>query len=330
MKKRILFLTDHTNHGPSNSLYPLVQAMRLHASCIHVDVVTRGNQLNNPFFENDFSKGLYVTKADENFSFSAEGKSFEKYTHDTSLDNYDAIWLRLPPPLSSSFLSFLKQQFADKLIINKPEGIQITGNKKFLMNFPDLCPPMKICTSIEDIKMFKNQFPIVLKPFQEYGGKGIVRIDGEKVWVGKEETTFEDFIEKIKQSKIEYLAVKFLKNVSQGDKRIVVVDGKILGTSLRLPSKDSWICNVSMGGKAVDAEPEEEEIKIIKRLNPQLSKLGIIMYGVDTLVNDEGKRVLSEINTTSIGGFANISKHSDKLPAKEAADLIWNYIIKKT
>jgi len=330
MNKKLLFLTDHTNHGPSNSLYTLVQAMLLHPSCIQVDVATRGNKMNDPFFKNDLSAHLYVTEADENFAFSPEGKSYDNFVQCSDLSTYDAIWLRLPPPLSDTFLDFLSQKVSNQLIINDPKGIQITGNKKFLINFRDLCPPLKICTSIEDIETFKNRFPIVLKPFQEYGGKGIVRIDGNKVWEGKLESTFDHFIEKIKHSNIEYLGVKFLKNVTLGDKRIIVVNGEILGASLRLPAKDSWICNVSMGGNAIDSNPDEEEIKIVERLNPALSKLGIIMYGVDTLMNDEGKRVLSEINTTSIGGFANISKHSSKLPANEAVDLIWNYIIEKT
>jgi glutathione synthase len=328
-KFKILFLTDHTNHGASNSLYILVEQMRLHPCCVQVDVATRGNKMNDSFFKNDQPSGLYVTRADKDFTFSPAGKSFEKYRLCSSLDTYDVVWLRLPPPLSDSFLALLSQRFSNQLIINSPRGIQVTGSKEFLINFRELCPPMKICTSIEDIEIFKNRFPIVLKPFQDYGGKGIVRIDGNKVWEGKRETTFDNFIEKIKHSPIEYLGVKYLKNVNQGDKRIVVVNGKILGASLRLPAKDSWICNIAMGGSAMDATPDEAEVKIVECLNPALAKLGIVMYGVDTLMNDKGKRVLSEINTTSIGGFANISKLSNKLPAKEAADLIWNYIIGK-
>lgn len=330
MGKKLLFLTDHTKHGPSNSLYILVRAMLLHTNCIQVDVASRGNEMNDLFFKKDLSSGLYVTKADENFTFSEEGNSFKKYNHRESLSEYDAVWLRLPPPLSDSFLDFLIEKFPGQLIFNDPKGIQITGNKKFLMKFPELCPPMKICTSVEDIEIFKNRFPIVLKPFREYGGKGIVRIDGNKVWEGKEETTFDHFIKKIEHSEIEYLGVKFLKNVSQGDKRIIVVGGKILGASLRLPAKGSWICNVAMGGNSVHSKPDGEEIKIVERLNPTLSKLGIVMYGIDTLTNDEGKRVLSEINTTSIGGLAYVSKFSNESPVEETANLIWNYITEKT
>ncbi len=187
---------------------------------------------------------------------------------------------------------------------------------------------MRICTSLENITAFKEQFPIVLKPFREYGGKGIVRIDGNKVWDGKTQLTFEDFKSKLESQPIEYLAVKFLKNVTKGDKRIVAVNGKIMGASLRLPPENSWLCNVAMGGSSNLTEVDDDEIEIIKTLNPVLSKMGIVMYGVDTLVGDHGKRVLSEINTTSIGGLPQIAKLTGKPLVKEATDLIWNYVAK--
>ena len=325
----MLVLTDHTNHIVENSLYELVQAMRIHPRCLQIDVATRGNDLNNFFFKKHIAKGIFVSKADESFTFSTDGNSFKKNLRREFLRAYDAVWLRLPPPLSDDFLSFLVQEFSSQLIINDPQSIQTTGSKKFLTLFSEYCPPMQVCSSIEDIITFKSRFPIVLKPFREYGGKGIVRIDGNQVWEGKTQTTFEHFIEKIQGSNIEYLGVKFLKNVSQGDKRIVVVNGKIMGASLRLPAKDSWLCNVAMGGSSNFTEADENEISIVTQINPVLSNMGIVMYGVDTLVGDDGKRVLSEINTTSIGGLPQIAKLTGKPLVKEAADLIWNYIIQK-
>ena len=86
-----------------------------------------------------------------------------------------------------------------------------------------------------DINSFKDLFPIVLKPLGGYGGKGIVKIDGEQVWAGKEQIAFDNFMKHIRGSGFEYLGVKFLKNISEGDKRIIVVDGENMGASLRLP-----------------------------------------------------------------------------------------------
>jgi len=326
---KMLVLTDHTNHSAENSLYELVQAMSIHPHCLQVDVATKGNNLNDSFFKAHITQSLFVSKVDKGFAFSKNGTAFQKNLRQELIQTYDVIWLRMPPPLSDDFLSFLANTFSNQLIINDPKGIQKTGSKKFLTHFASFSPPMKICKSIEDIITLKNQFPIVLKPFREYGGKGIVKIDGDKVWDNKVQITFKDFVEKLQNKKIEYLGVKFLKNVSKGDKRIVVVNGKIMGASLRLPAKGSWICNVAMGGSSNFTQADENEIKIVNQINPVLSKMGIVMYGVDTLVGDDGNRVLSEINTTSIGGLPQIAKLMKRPLVKEATDLICNYIAEK-
>lgn len=232
----------------------------------------------------------------------------------------------MPPPLSQRFLFYLDRHFKDQLVINNPQGIWETGSKGFLLQFPDLCAPSQLCQSIEDVEQMKAQFPIVLKPLRDYGGKGIIRIDGDKVWFGKEERSFADWKREMKGKKMEYLGVKFLKNVSQGDKRIIVVNGTVMGASLRLPAPDSWLCNVAMGGTSNAAEVTAEEVQMIEAIHPVLSSLGIVMYGVDTLVDDRGKRVLSEINTTSIGGLPQIAKMDGKGLVQEAIHRILNYV----
>ncbi|MCR9286921.1 glutathione synthetase [Saprospiraceae bacterium] len=329
-KYTLLVLTDHANHSAENSIYPLVKAIRTHPRCEQVDVATRANPLNDFFFKVHSSKNLFVSKADESFGFYEDGRPFKKNVRKESLRNYDAIWLRMPPPLSENLLKFLIKELPNQLIINEPKAVFETGSKEFLMNFPDLCPPMKVCRSIEDIIQFKNQFPIVLKPFRGYGGKGLVRIDGDRVWEGNSETTLDDFTSKIQNTAIEYLGVKFLENVTQGDKKIVVINGHIIGSSLRQPPKDSWLCNIPNEGNINFAKVDEEEIEIVDALNEQLLEMGIFMYGIDTLVGDDGNRVLLEINTTNIDGLGQIVKLMGKPSIKKAAELLWNYIIEKS
>jgi len=325
---RLLILTDHTNHSKENSLYAIADKMREHPYCKQLDIATRGIVENNSFFNEEQSDYLYVKTIKEPFVFDANGASYLRDFKKEFIDKYDLIFLRMPPPLSRSFVQFLTKTFSKQFIINNPLGIYETGTKEFLTNFSEICPPLKICKSINDIIELKKHFPIVLKPFREYAGKGIVRIDGDKVWEGNEVTTFEHFIEKKKDDKFEYLGVKFLKNVSQGDKRIVVVDGKIMGASLRLPVENSWLCNAAMGGSSNKTEITRAERNIVKTINSTLSEMGIVMYGVDTLVSDNGERVLSEINATSIGGLPQIEKLTNKPVVAEAANLIWEYFIK--
>ncbi len=326
---KILVLTDHRNHSAENSLYALVKAILVNPSCQQVDVATRGNDLNKAFFEEHVAEEIWVSRVGENFSFSADGKSFKKELRREHFSAYDAVWLRMPPPLSDDFLHFLVEKFSTQLIFNAPNGIQITGSKAFLTRFHEHCPPMKVCRSLEDILEFIQHFPIVLKPFRAYGGKGIIRIDGNQVWEGNRQTSLADFSQRNQGKRLEYLGVKFLKNVSLGDKRIIVVNGKILGSTLRLPAEDSWLCNVAMGGSSNFTEADVDEVEIIRQINPVLSELGIVMYGVDTLVNDEGKRVLSEINTTSIGGLPQTAELMGQPLVEQAVDSICDYIMEK-
>jgi len=328
MKKyKVLVLTDHTRHTKENSLYALLSAMRKHPHCERLDVATRANPKDKLFFEYKGSKNLYVTTVQPDFAFHPEGYYLSRNLHRERVWEYDIIWLRLPPPLPVGFLDYLTHTFPDQLIINDPKGIYETGSKAFLMNFPELCPPMDLCYTVEDILDLKTRFPIVLKPLREYGGRGIVKIEGDKAWIGSQSLPFIEFIKNLAGQSFEYLGVQYLKNVSQGDKRIIVINGEIMGASLRLPAKDSWLCNVAQGGTDQQAEVDDRERYIVEQINPHLAKMGIVMYGIDTLVDNDGQRVLSEINTTSIGGLPQMEQQTGKPLVQQGVDLIWQFIM---
>ena len=324
-KQKVLILTDHRNHSSENSLYALSVAMHKSSHCKGVDIASRYNERNKSFFEGDSDSPLWVRTIDADFRYSEVEHPLDTAEKLADISEYDLVWLRLPPPLDKATLKFFYEVFRNQLIINDPRGIYNTGSKAFLTEFPTVCPPMQVCRSIEGIRAMKDRFPIVLKPFREYGGKGIIRIDGEQVWDGKRQLSYNELESELTDADIEYLAVKFLKNVGQGDKRIVVVNGEILGASLRLPPKDSWICNVALGGSSHETDITAAEIKIVDTINPTLQKMGIVMYGVDTLVGDDGERVLSEINTTSIGGLPQIAALNNEPLVERAIELIWDY-----
>jgi glutathione synthase len=87
------------------------------------------------------------------------------------------------------------------------------------------------------------------------------------------------------------------------------------------------VCNVSQGGRSIGAGIEEEERVMIEKLNPVLASLGVVFYGIDTLTGDDGRRLLSEINTLSIGGLPRIAEYSGQPVIRRAADLLWGYIL---
>ncbi len=329
MKYKILSLTDHSGHSAENSLYALMRTMLQHPDCKSIDVVSRGNSANNAFFYDFNSTQLQGTRIDKNFDFQTDGRQFLQETITCDLKDYDVVMMRLPRPIPAGFFDFLKQSFPEKYIINRPSGIKTTSSKQYLLNFPEVCAPMQLCETVEDILRFKERFPIVLKPLRNYGGKGIVRIEGEQVFYEDSVINFDTFLPTLQENLATdgaYLGMKFLKNVSQGDKRVILVNGQILGASLRLPPKDSWMCNVAQGGSSVGSEADEEEQLIAQTISPHLLKEGIVVCGFDTLVNDEGKRVLSEINTLSVGGLPQAAQQSGRPIVKQAVDLIFDYI----
>lgn len=326
MKFKMLVLTDHRSHSKENSFYALVKALDEHPDCDFIDVASRGNEINAGFFYSFYDTRPFVNRINSDFNFHDDGRCFTQSLRRASLREYDVIFLRLPHPTPADFWPFLRTNFPESRIFNRPSGVELSSSKEFLLEVPELCPPIKLCQTPEDIIEFKAQFPIVLKPLRGYGGTGIIKIDGDRAWAEKEEINLDSFLEALRTNPQEYLGMKYLKNVSQGDKRVVVIAGKIFGASLRLPAEGSWLCNNSQGGTSVITKVDEEEKMIAKRLDAVLSGMGVIFFGFDTLVDDHGKRVLSEINTMSIGGIKQIDQESDEPLLEKASDWIWTYV----
>lgn len=326
MKYSLLVLTDHSSQNKENSIFALLGAMREHPRCERIDVASRGWDVNAPFFSGQDAGGLMASPVTEDFAFHPEGLHFKTGLKKVKLEDYDALFLRLPPPLNNEFLKFLTQHFPDHKIINRPGGLLKTANKAYLLNFPEICPEMKLCEQAEDIRAFSEKFPIVLKPLRNYGGQGIVKIQNDRVEVDGQELSLDDFLTQYARDPAPYLGMKFLKNVSEGDKRIIVVNRQVLGGVLRLPPAGAWLCNAAQGGKATATRLTPEEEHIAEVIGPALQKEGIAMFGFDTLVDDRGKRILSEINTLSIGGLPQMGALNGQPVVSRAATLLWQYI----
>lgn len=296
--------------------------MAAHDLCQTIDVASRGLIENNPFFSGKKTKTLSAASVKPDFGYTENGQYFKDHSRLVNIDNYDAIWLRLPPPLSTSFLTYLKKACPKHRIVNDPDGIIAASSKAFLVNFPTITPKIRICRSMADVEAMLDEGPIVLKPFHQYGGKGIIRIINGKVSVDNQEMSFAALQQQFNGKKIEYLAMEYLKNVDQGDKRIVVVGGQIMGAALRLPADDSWLCNVAAGGTAIHTSVNADEEKIVSVVAPKMKQLGIVMYGVDTLVDNKGVRVLSELNVSSIGGLPQIQQMSGRPVIQQAINII--------
>ncbi len=327
-KLSVLVLTDHRNHTEHNSVYALCSALRRQSGIAHVHVASRGNSANAAFFNDYTSTQVRAWALDGEMHFDHAAYRFQQETVPADLNDYDWIWLRLPHPIPEGFFEFLCSVYPEERIFNRPSGIMETSTKAFLTQFPQWSPDVQLCQSMEDVWEMQSRYPIVLKPLHSYGGQGILKIKNGKVYNEPKPVSLRSYRQVLEAGFEQggFLGMRFLKNVKKGDKRIVVVNGRILGAVLRMPPKGSWLCNAAQGGQAVLSEPDERERRMARELSKVLLPKGIVMFGMDTLVNDEGLRVLSEVNTLSIGGIKPMEDLSGKPMVRRAAHQLARYM----
>ncbi len=326
MKYTLLVVTDHTTHTDSNSVYRLCLAMRDDPRCKDVLISSRGLDENKDFFGGIPDAEIFGTQVSDDFRFEPEGYFFYKDVQQIDRNVIDAILIRMPQPPDPAFLFSLQTIVPPTHIVNRPDGIMETSSKAFLLELSHLCPEPLLCHTIDHAAVLASKQEIVLKPFYSYGGRGLVRLSADDCWNENERHPISELSSFLNESHFPMLATRFLKNVILGDKRTIVANGQILGSALRLPAPGSWMCNVAQGGHAVLAEADDDELAIERILTPVLHGKGVIFYGFDTLVDDDGKRVLSEINTLSIGGLTPLDEMSNGNILGRASKLLWDYI----
>jgi glutathione synthase len=326
---RVLVLTDHKTHACGESIYALLKQISQQQGCDSVWVVSRNHPENAGFFHEDGGTQPVGRMVDDTFVYSEDGSWFLNGGEQLDTHGFEAVLLRVDRPVSDALLDSLASRFAMQLVVNDPHGIQETGAKDFLLQFSEHCAPMQLCRSVDDLQAFVETRPAVVKPLRGYGGKGLIRIDRDAAWIESNQVPVSDIWSQIQQeinADGAVLAVEFLPTIHLGDKRVVVVNGKVLGAMLRLPASDQWLANLSQGGSSSFAKPNAEELAMAEAIAPVLSERGVPVFGFDTLVGNEGRRVLSEINTLNVGGFLQAEQHSGKPVISDAAKLIWSYI----
>ncbi len=321
---RLLVLTDHRKHSDQNSLYALVRALHSLEVFADIDIASRGNKENENALIRLNSQILSVHSSAPDFYFSTINPPLEQGLHKAKLSDYDFIFLRIPRPLPDGFFKYLLNCLPANRIFNNPLGIEKTGSKDYLLNFPELIPPSRICHSPEDIQAFAKAYDTVIKPLKDYGGHGIVRLNKSGFWNGNKQLERSMATEYFASIDYPVLAMKFLENVHKGDKRIVMAGDKLLLSTLRIPGEDNWLCNVAQGGKAVSTTVTDREREIIRKISEAVTDEGIVLYGIDTLEDADGLRYLSEINTLSIGGIGPAEELTGKPVARIAAVELWN------
>lgn len=230
----------------------------------------------------------------------------------------DILWLRQDPPFNMDYLSstyLLDFVGNETLIVNNPFWVRNFPEKLLVLNYPQLMPATIITSRIEVIQEFREKYgDIILKPLYGNGGAGVFKINYN-------DKNFVALFELFQMNSTEPLiAQEFLPEVINGDKRIILLDGEILGAINRIPQKGEIRSNMHVGGKAVATELSIDEIKICEQIGSKLKEHGQIFVGIDVI---GGK--LTEINVTSPTGLQELEKFENK----NLASKVWDKLISK-
>lgn len=203
-----------------------------------------------------------------------------------------AVFIRSDPPFDERYL--LNTWLLDRLptsipVINAPAGIRTVNEKIWATQFSSLIPRTLITRDRETIQAFiDGEAEVILKPTDGFGGHGIVRITpGDPHLLQKLETVTHGGTKEI-------IVQPFIPEAAQGDKRILLLDGEVLGAILRVHSETDFRNNLMAGGRAEPTTITAEDQRIIDVLRPHLKALGLTFVGLDII-----GRYLTEVNVTS-------------------------------
>jgi glutathione synthase len=234
------------------------------------------------------------------------------------LDSFDVILLRQDPPFDLAYITsthLLERVHPRTLVVNDPAHVRNAPEKVFVTEFPDLMPPTLVTRDLAEIKAFRAEHgDIVMKPLYGKGGEAVFRLQAEDLNFG---SLYDLFAATFRE---QWVVQRFLPEVKQGDKRIILVDGEFAGAVNRVPAPDDLRSNMVRGGSpaATDLTPREREI--CARLGPHLRERGLLFVGIDVIGH-----WLTEINVTSPTGIRAIKN----LGGPDIAALIWDRIESK-
>ena len=229
----------------------------------------------------------------------------ERGTRAVALKEFDAILMRKDPPFDSEYFyatHLLEQAEREGArVFNKPSALRDHPEKLAIMEFPQFIGPTLVTRDPEDIKRFHAEHQdIILKPLDGMGGMGIFRVGPDGLNLGS-------ITETLNRHGAQSLMVqKFLPEIVDGDKRVLVIGGKPVPFCLaRIPQGSEVRGNLAAGGKGVAQPLNDADRATAEALGPVLAARGLLLVGLDIIGSS-----LTEINVTSPTCFQEITNQT--------------------
>ncbi len=234
------------------------------------------------------------------------------------IDDVDVVLMRQDPPFDLAYITathLLERIQPHTLVVNDPASVRNAPEKLFVLDYARFMPPTMITRRLEDARAFHEEHgEVVVKPLYGNAGSAVFH-------VGRKDANLAALTELFGQVWREpFMVQAFLPDVSKGDKRIVLIDGKAAGAINRLPKDGEIRSNLAAGGRADATELTAREIEICDALGPDLAARGLLFVGIDVIAGH-----LTEINVTSPTGIVAI----DGFNGTDTPALIWDAIESK-
>ena len=226
-------------------------------------------------------------------------------TESRPLNTFAAVLMRTDPPFDIEYLnttwllSAATRQGAK--VFNNPNAIRDHSEKLSITEFPELIPPTLVTRELRAIEVFHQEYQdIVIKPLDGMGGMGVFR-------VGPNGLNLASIVETLGENGARTLmAQRFLPEIAQGDKRVLLVGGEVVPFTLaRIPQGSEIRGNLAVGGKGVAMPITNDEKKVAEHLAPILNSRGLFLVGLDLI-----GAYVTEINVTSPTCFVEITEQS--------------------
>ena len=235
------------------------------------------------------------------------------------VDDVDVVLMRQDPPFDLAYITathLLERIQPHTLVVNDPTSVRNAPEKLFVLDYARFMPPTMITRRLEDTRAFHEAHgEVVVKPLYGNAGSAVFH-------VGRKDANLAALTELFGQVWREpFMVQAFLPDVSKGDKRIVLVDGKVAGAINRLPKDGEIRSNLAAGGRADATELTAREIEICDALGPDLAARGLLFVGIDVIAGH-----LTEINVTSPTGIVSI----DAFNGSDTPAMIWDAIEAKS
>lgn len=227
-------------------------------------------------------------------------------SEEVELGTLDTILMRKDPPFDMEYVytTYIldRAHEAGAVVVNHPQALRDMNEKAYTAWFPDCTPLSLITRSMAEMKAFLLEHDrIVVKPLDGMGGRSIFVVH-------KEDKNANVIFETLTDSGQQFaMAQVFIPEISDGDKRILLIDGEAVPYALaRIPTDDDYRGNLVTGAKGVGQELTDVDRAICEQVGPALRDAGVIFAGID-IIGD----YLTEVNVTSPTGIRELDRQFD-------------------